>query len=71
MNEVMRRSACCLLSALLLCSCVGCANSVHEISEGDAAQRTMMQRSKRIKRLLWTLWTVLPPTISITQTNWF
>ena len=38
MNEVMRRSACCLLSALLLCSCVGCANSVHEISEGDAAQ---------------------------------
>ena len=38
MNQVMRRSACCLLSALLLCSCVGCANSVHETSEGDAAQ---------------------------------
>ena len=38
MNEVMRRSACCLLSALLLCSCAGCANSVHETSEGDAVQ---------------------------------
>ena len=38
MNQVLRRSACCLLSALLLCSCVGCANSVHETSEGDAAQ---------------------------------
>ena len=38
MNQVMRRSACCLLSALLLCSCVGCADSVHETSEGDAVQ---------------------------------
>lgn len=38
MNQVMRRSACCLLSALLLCSCAGCANSVHKTSEGDAAR---------------------------------
>lgn len=38
MNQVMRRSVCCLLSALLLCSCAGCANSVHETSEGDAVQ---------------------------------
>ena len=38
MNQVMRRSACCLLSALLLCSCVGCANSVHKTSDGDAAR---------------------------------
>ena len=38
MNQVMRRSVCCLLSALLLCSCAGCANSVHETSDGDAAR---------------------------------
>ena len=38
MDQVMRRSACCLLSTLLLCSCVGCANATHERSSGGAVQ---------------------------------
>lgn len=37
MNQVMRRSVCCLLSTLLLWSCVGCTKAVHESSgDGDA-----------------------------------
>ena len=36
MNQVMRRSVCCLLSTLLLWSCVGCTKAVHE-SSGDSS----------------------------------
>ena len=38
MNQMTRRSLGCLLSVVLLCSCVGCTSSVHETSEGDAVQ---------------------------------
>ena len=38
MNQVTRRSLGCVLSVALLCACVGCANSVHGTSDGDAVQ---------------------------------
>ena len=38
MNQVMRRSACCLLSTLLLWSCVGCTKAVHESSSDGSVQ---------------------------------
>ena len=38
MNQMTRRSLGCLLSVVLLCSCIGCANSVHGTSDGNAVQ---------------------------------
>ena len=38
MNQVMRRSVCCLLSTLLLWSCVGCTKAVHESSSDGSVQ---------------------------------
>jgi len=38
MNQVMRRSVCCLLSTLLLWSCVGCTKAVHESSSDSSVQ---------------------------------
>lgn len=74
MNQVMRRSVCCLLSTLLLWSCVGCTKAVHEVpvmAPYRAVARMMMPQNRHIKHLLWTLWTVSPSMISITRTNWF
>lgn len=38
MNQMTRRSLGCVLSVVLLCSCVGCANPVHGTSDGNAVQ---------------------------------
>ena len=40
MNQVMRRSVCCLLSTLLLWSCVGCTKAVHGSSDDSSVQRS-------------------------------
>ena len=40
MNQVMRRSICCLLSTLLLWSCVGCTKAVHGSSDDSSVQRS-------------------------------
>lgn len=40
MNQVMRRSVGCLLSTLLLWSCVGCTKAVHGSSDDSSVQRS-------------------------------
>lgn len=49
MNQVMRRSACCLLSTLLLWSCVGCAKAAHE-SSGDGSAQSSSENDDAAKQ---------------------
>ena len=49
MNQVMRRSACCLLSSLLLWSCVGCTKAVHE-SSGDGSEQSGSENDDAAKQ---------------------
>ena len=49
MNQVMRRSACCLLSSLLLWSCVGCTKAAHE-SSGDGSVQSSSENDDAAKQ---------------------
>ena len=49
MNQVMRRSACCLLSTLLLWSCVGCTKAAHE-SSGDGSVQSSSENDDAAKQ---------------------
>ena len=49
MNQVMRRSACCLLSSLLLWSCVGCTKAAHE-SFGDGSVQSGSENDDAAKQ---------------------
>ena len=49
MNQVMRRSACCLLSTLLLWSCVGCTKVAHE-SSGDGSVQSSSENDDATKQ---------------------
>ena len=49
MNQVMRRSACCLLSSLLLWSCVGCTKAAHE-SFGDGSVQSGSEHDDAAKQ---------------------
>lgn len=49
MNQVMRRSACCLLSSLLLWSCVGCTKVAHE-SSGDGSAQSSSENDDATKQ---------------------
>ena len=49
MNQVMRRSACCLLSTLLLWSCVGCTKVAHE-SSGDGSVQSSSENDDAAKQ---------------------
>lgn len=49
MNQVMRRSACCLLPTLLLWSCVGCTKAAHE-SSGDGSVQSSSENDDAAKQ---------------------